>query len=763
MALAKVQWGDSGGTYISSSSAGTVLPGNSTPGNSVLLSLYVDSPTIGDIPSSGAISSSIASTWTRVTDCAYLGSDFEHWIGTVTGAATTVTVTPTGAVNWAGQGLEVSGGIASSSSGGNNGADTTNPTITVSPVVAGDMVVVLMAGGDVPTAGPGGSWVEYDAGFFAWSNGLDVVEQVVPSGTSVTATWTAGLQNFGCLATILVPSSSGGSASPLAAVGTGVGIGPQGFSNPLAVVQQGDTGSLINSGSSGTVLTSNATIGHTIALAVQSASGTANDVKTPVGICSTWTRISGVSGSSLFGDNEWWVGTVTSATKTVTITTNSGDQWTAQGTEVSGAVGSAISGGSAYGSGSVFGLTVSSLVTGDMVFVLCSANENFNAGNPTSPWVIYNTGGDNLWSLQNGLGTAYQVTSASSVTATWDADTSGSWIWGAVGLILAGPSGINIHPAAAVGSGAGVGLALSSIYPLAAVGTGVGGGTMRAAGMPPTAQGVSVSFAPTVSVPTVTGALVHPTGFPLLAEGDTFDMPAASAYTMPHSYFAIGDIAILGVICTSVTSVVSTITGSSTGTWVLGPRLTDSANALTVDIWTAPVIAVTTADALTITWAGGSAPGYGDFWGDSLSAGYGVNTIWTIVASGKQPNGASTTLLYPSLTTSATVSLQGYWGIAVSGNLALGGSTTGFTYIDCLENNGGNEQVYALGLNTSTTYAPTSTQNYAVDSDAVAIILMATSSGSTVTPPPPPPPTSEPWVFPHPLVTFQASPRASFR
>ena len=186
----------------------------------------------------------------------------------------------------------------------------------------------------------------------------------------------------------------------------------------LAAVQSGDTGvSLVNSGSAGTILPGNTTIANTVVLAIVSAGGVAGDVLSVSSSIGTFTRVvaAGVTGHAF--STEYWTGTATAAHATVTVTTTSGAQWAAQAVEVSGSIGSVTNPTSVTGtSATTYSLPFSGLAAGQMVFGFLNTLGNYNNSAPASPFTDYNAG---AFTAANGLGVAYQVVAATSVTATW--------------------------------------------------------------------------------------------------------------------------------------------------------------------------------------------------------------------------------------------------------------------------------------------------------------------------------------------------------
>lgn len=187
------------------------------------------------------------------------------------------------------------------------------------------------------------------------------------------------------------------------------------------------------------MLPGNTTIGNYVVLALVAASSTNNEMQAVTSGIGTPSRVLAVTGRS-GAEMEFWVIPVTAAAKTVTVTTVDGDAWYGQATEVSGGVVSALSGLTAAGTSAAAAITITGLISGDMVFAFANNTGNFNSGAPTSPWVDYNAG---AFTHGAGLDVAYQVVTATSVTATWTG--SASYTWDAIGLILTSSGGL-INP-----------------------------------------------------------------------------------------------------------------------------------------------------------------------------------------------------------------------------------------------------------------------------------------------------------------------------
>ena len=176
----------------------------------------------------------------------------------------------------------------------------------------------------------------------------------------------------------------------------------------------------IASGSSGTILTSNTTIGNTVVLAFQR--GSVVSISSSIG---TFTQI---EDNSTGIDLQFWAGTVTGAAKTITVTTTGSVVWDCQATEYSGSGIHVLPGGITNGSGTTASITATPYQSGDVVQV---ALANFvTSGFPSSPWVNY-SGGSGNWSTLGG--SSYQiVSSTSSVTASWTAAAAYNYIAAAV-------------------------------------------------------------------------------------------------------------------------------------------------------------------------------------------------------------------------------------------------------------------------------------------------------------------------------------------
>lgn len=192
----------------------------------------------------------------------------------------------------------------------------------------------------------------------------------------------------------------------------------------LAQVQHGNSGS-IASGLAGTVLPVAAALGNCVAIALGTTSLAATPILTVTSPMGVFNRVN--SGSISQNDKEWWICTdVTGSGTSITVTTASGGNWTAEGIEVSGGVSVANDGGYATGVSTAPSLTVANPVAGEMVLVAAQELSGTFTASPGAPWTTIVVG------VTDQI--AYQTTVAVGVTATWTLNASHQWQ--ALGLIL---------------------------------------------------------------------------------------------------------------------------------------------------------------------------------------------------------------------------------------------------------------------------------------------------------------------------------------
>lgn len=190
-----VQIGDSGGSLIASGSAATVLPGNSTLLNTVVLH-FVSLGTSLSANNISAVTSSMG-VFTRLNSVLATSNDAEQEVWyclAATGTARTVTATlvETGAgTGYLCLAEEWTPGATSAASGGTNSGNSTAPSLAVTAGASGNVVTVQASGYNSFSAGPTSPWTDYKGSTqWSWADANDVAYQVATTSGTVTATWT---------------------------------------------------------------------------------------------------------------------------------------------------------------------------------------------------------------------------------------------------------------------------------------------------------------------------------------------------------------------------------------------------------------------------------------------------------------------------------------------------------------------------------------------------------------------------------------------
>jgi hypothetical protein len=199
----------------------------------------------------------------------------------------------------------------------------------------------------------------------------------------------------------------------------------------LVAGSPGDTGAhvLVDSGSAGTILGVNSTVGDTVVAMIMVAHQTANLISGISSTIGTFVKLGSVIGTPGYNWEIWICWSATGAAKTVTVTTTGSYGWYAQGTEWSGNPTSAVF-STASGTSTAPAITLSPGTSGNIAIAAAMVPGSFSSG-PGGAWTDYNAG---VFVLGNGQDVAWQVTSSSSnVTATW-ACTSQAWV--CVGVVL---------------------------------------------------------------------------------------------------------------------------------------------------------------------------------------------------------------------------------------------------------------------------------------------------------------------------------------
>jgi hypothetical protein len=184
-------------------------------GRSVLMVIRVrGSDTVASVSGLGA-------TWSKIISV-QRGSSAgftEIWIGTgTTGGTKAITPTMTGGSQYSAAALELDA-IGSATSGGTAKASSGTPTLTISGLAAGDMLVAACASSNTLSSGPSSPWSLFT--FAGASNTFpssdDNAYQLTADATNQTATWgNTSNAGWGIAAAILTPAA--GTAEPLVMV-----------------------------------------------------------------------------------------------------------------------------------------------------------------------------------------------------------------------------------------------------------------------------------------------------------------------------------------------------------------------------------------------------------------------------------------------------------------------------------------------------------------------------------------------------------------
>jgi hypothetical protein len=180
--IAVVQSGDTGATYISSGSAGTVLTATATLGNCVVLNITAagSDPVISVTSPMG--------TFVRMS-AVNNGVDvaIEQWVcSNVTGSGNAVTVTNAG-VNWTCQATEFSG-VKLVAAGPSNGGTSTSPSSGTISIPWGGAAVVLMDDNGVTSANPASPWVDAAGRYYAVGESITAAYTLTSGSQTATAT-----------------------------------------------------------------------------------------------------------------------------------------------------------------------------------------------------------------------------------------------------------------------------------------------------------------------------------------------------------------------------------------------------------------------------------------------------------------------------------------------------------------------------------------------------------------------------------------------
>jgi IPT/TIG domain len=192
----------------------------------------------------------------------------------------------------------------------------------------------------------------------------------------------------------------------------------------------------------------------------------------------------------------------------------------------------------------------------------------------------------------------------------------------------------------------------------------------------------------------------------------------------------VGDVWVLGAKINSSSVTVSSISGGGPTTWTKLVGDYDSSRGRDTELWMGTITS-TSSSTITVSYSGSVSGDSVDLDAQEFTNGTGSSTTWTKDVAGYSQNDSSTTTVtYPSLTSSGTGEL--YVGFARLAG-AEGGtvSTSGFT--NDTDSGGGS---YVFDTDASGTVSPAETTSSADPSLTVAALIEAsasTGSGPTVT------------------------------
>jgi hypothetical protein len=176
----------------------------------------------------------------------------------------------------------------------------------------------------------------------------------------------------------------------------------------------------------------------------------------------------------------------------------------------------------------------------------------------------------------------------------------------------------------------------------------------------------------------------------------------------------VGDV--LVVFAQRAAGTLTAVSGGGVTTWTKGVQFAGSVGA-DEEIWYGKVTA-TGSSTVTFTWSTSVASHTEEYGVQEFTAGLGASTVWALDKTGTINGASSTSVPFPSLTPAGSGEL--YFGYSVPGNVATGGTTSGFTYDVTAEGN-----LVAFDTNVTGAVAPVGTQSPASTSSSIGLLLSA--------------------------------------
>jgi len=202
MDVSEIQSWDSGAT---NSGVAFNAPSNVTAGDDVVMSVFM----VGG--SNVTAVSGLGATWSKINGPIQYASgsySLETWIGKgATGGTKAITVTTNGGVQYYAMCYQArNGGTAISGGTHQNGSGTT-PTLTVTSITKGSLVIVATRNQNTSSASPGSPWSTYIGtnNFWQANSFFQTARQIAADNSDQTANWTQTSGNWATIGAILQP------------------------------------------------------------------------------------------------------------------------------------------------------------------------------------------------------------------------------------------------------------------------------------------------------------------------------------------------------------------------------------------------------------------------------------------------------------------------------------------------------------------------------------------------------------------------------
>ena len=223
------------------------------------------------------------------------------------------------------------------------------------------------------------------------------------------------------------------------------------------------------------------------------------------------------------------------------------------------------------------------------------------------------------------------------------------------------------------------------------------------------------------------GTITEATTFPVSVESSV--APGVTSLTVVSQH--VGDLLIFSSQIHSTTITVSSVVSSGSGTtgaWTLAERNVDTTNGvITEEIWWA-VVTATGSTTITANYSGDVSALTPELVADSFVPA--TASGWSVAASNGAAGTSTSTITFPSLTSSAATN-QLYWGYAESTQSASAGSSSGFTYTSVPQ---GNIITSNDSLSSNTPYTPSASATGGNNTSIGAIFADVTAAAAdTVT------------------------------